>query len=275
MGPLIVEYNTPHVVNSSLVHIFDQDSAVEDLLLILVESPTNGYLYKVLNGKDVVLHQGSNFTAKDIDEGRIIYKHSRGSSFHGQMFFELHDGRFTTNPAKISINVISALRPRVVKNDVLIVRKGDSAVITKNILHIIDQDSPESVNVIVRDGPHKGRLTIHNEDLALFSLLELSKNIVTYVHDNQDAQISNSSFESDEVLLQANDGHNVVNFRFQIILVDHDKPTPVLVKNERLRIQRGSRKQITPNILQARDVDDRADQLVYSMDDGHFSSKGN
>lgn len=259
----------PRVLNSSIIHIFDRDSHEEDLLITVVETPTNGHLFKVINGLNIILHQGANFTAKDLREGRIVFRHERESSFYGEMKLQLHDGEFNTNPTIISINVLSAHKPRIVVNEALIVRRGGKAVITKDILHIIDQDSPEAVNILVRDGPNYGRLTIEDEDLALFSLLELSNNMVTYIHhdpyDHQTTNVNERKKDWDEILLQASDGHNVVNFRLKIILVDQTRPAPVIVKNKGIRIEMGKRKQITPNILQARDIDSRDDSLIYTV----------
>lgn len=276
LSPLVVEYGMPRVLNSSIIHIYDSDTNEEDLFVTVVEMPSNGYLYRVINGRNSLLHNGANFTAKDLREGRIVFRHERESSFYGEMRFQLNDGEFMTNPTIISINIMSAHKPRIVVNEPLIVRRGGKAVITKDVLHLIDQDSPEAVNILVRDGPNYGRMTIDDEDLALFSLMELSNNMVTYIHsDPENLELSNEAKlngDTDQVLLQASDGHNVVNFRMKIVCVDKKRPAPVIIKNKGLKIEKGKRKQITPNILQARDIDSKDDTLIYNVASGEEKS---
>ena len=101
LSPLVVEYGMPRILNSSVIHIFDRDTDEEDLNVTVVEVPTNGHLSVILNGKNKVLKDGQNFTAKTLREGRVIYRHSRDSSFYGEMKLQLCDGEFITNPTTV------------------------------------------------------------------------------------------------------------------------------------------------------------------------------
>ncbi|KAF2363062.1 VWFC domain [Trinorchestia longiramus] len=263
LSPLVVEYGGVRVFNSSVIHIFDRDTSEEDLLITVMAAPSNGYLYQVSDGKNQLLRNESQFTAKELREGRIVFQHERGSSFYGELTLDLYDGKFTTNPSVVSINVVSSHKPHVVVNEPLIVRRGGKAAVTKDVLRLIDQDSAEAVNILVRDGPEYGRLTIDDEDLALFSLEELLSNAVTYI--NSEPMPTTAPVASDQVLLQASDGHNVVNFRLRILFVDQNRPAPIMVANKGITIEKGQRKQITPDVLRARDVDSRDETLIYSV----------
>ena len=51
----------------------------------------------------------------------------------------------------------------------------------------------------------------------------------------------------------------------KIIFVDNHRPAPVLINNKGVKLDRGSRLQITPEILKARDIDSNDASLVYSI----------
>lgn len=258
LAPLVAEHNRPQVINGSIVYVQDADTPNNRLRIILVEAPSNGVMFKVGAGKKMVLKKGHRFAVEDMHENRILYKHESNRPLYGEMRLRVTDGHFRSSAEMISVNVISKNQPEVMTNEPLIAVRGGSQAITTEILDIRDQDNSESVTVTVVDGPRHGHLSVRGEELVLFTLQELAEGVVMYTHDG-------SNVTSDMVLLQASDEHTVVNFLFQVYIVDHEKSIPVLVKNRGAKVTAGHRVQISPQLLQAADIDSDDGNLVYAL----------
>ena len=79
-----------------------------------------------------------------------------------------------------------------------------------------------------------------------------------YSHDGSDK-------ESDLVLLQASDECNVVNFLLKVYIVVEENKHPVLTRNLGAQVDVGGRVQITPQLLQASDIDSQDENLVFTL----------
>lgn len=258
LAPLVAEHNRPQIINGSIIYVQDADTPNNRLKIIIVEPPSNGVIFKVGGGKKMVMKKGHQFAVEDMHENRILYKHESNRPLYGEMSLRVTDGHFRSSVEMISVNVISKNQPEIVTNEPLIAVRGGSQAITSKILDIRDQDNSESVTVTVVDGPKNGHLSVRGEELVLFNLQELAEGVVMYTHDG-------SNVTSDMVLLQASDEHTVVNFLFQVYIVDHEKSIPVLVKNRGAKVQAGHRVQISPQLLQAADIDSDNGNLVYAL----------
>lgn len=258
LAPLVVEYGKPLSVNSSVLYIKDVDTPNDQLVVNVEETPSNGGIFRYFNGKDEQLINGSKFKVEEMQENRIFYKHETNRPLYGEMWLSVSDGQYQSLAEVISINVISKYPPEIVMNEPLVIFRGHKEPISAKILNIHDYDNPESVTIRVVDGPSYGQLCVEEEELVLFSLDELLQEQVMYTHDN-------SSSKTDRILLQASDEHNVVNFIFRVYIVEEELSAPVLIQNQGARVQSGSRVQISPQLLQARDIDSDDDNLVYTL----------
>lgn len=96
-------------------------------------------------------------------------------------------------------------------NQVLHINSGETAIISRSILHIDDLDNPQDVFITVLDPPRHGHLTHVHGDMPVthFKLEELDREQLQYVHEG-------SGGDQDRLLLQVNDGHSYQNILFHI-----------------------------------------------------------
>ena len=267
LAPIIVEYTSLYVINGTVIRVVDVDTPPRSVSIMIKESPSNGYLYKIVKGDDLELRDESLFTLEDMLDGKIYYKHVSDKSFYGEMKLIASDGQYQSDVATIAINVISSFGPEIIKNEPLIVKRGGEAYLDNKVLQIHDDDSLQSVSVKILDGPYQGLLTIENDDLVLFSLDELNKGVLKYTNTPTISYGVNNTKDSgtDIILLQATDGHSVHNFLVRVVIVDSSHPQPVILKNRGANVRRGNKVQITKNILQATDIDSEDENLVFSL----------
>ncbi|XP_069157214.1 extracellular matrix organizing protein FRAS1 [Procambarus clarkii] len=258
LAPLVVEYGKPLSLNSSFLYIKDTDTSNDHLIVNVEETPSNGGIFRYSKGTNMQLKNGSKFKVEEMQENRIFYMHEIDRPLYGEMRLSVSDGQYQSMTEVISINVISKYPPEIVTNEPFIVFRGHNEPLSTKILNIHDNDNPESVNIRVVDGPNHGQLSVEGEELVLFSLDELLQEQVMYTHDN-------STSKTDIIVLQASDEHNVVNFLLQVYIVDEEHSIPVLIKNQGARVESGHMVQISPQLLQARDIDSDDDNLVYTL----------
>lgn len=258
LAPLVVEYGKPISVNNSVLYVKDNDTPNDRLVLTVEETPSNGAIFRYAKGRNVQLKNNSKFRVEEMQENQIFYKHEVHRPLYGEMRLSVSDGQYHSVTEVLSISVISEHPPEIVTNEPLILFQGQSEFISTKILNIHDNDNPESVRIRVVDGPNHGQLSIDGEELVLFTLEELLQGLVMYGHDG-------SSSKSDMILLQASDEHNMINFLLQVYIVEEEHSTPVLIKNHGAWVQSGHRVQISPQLLQASDIDSDDDNLVYTL----------
>lgn len=109
--------------------------------------------------------------------------------------------------------VILLQPPYVLKNEVLVVSKGDAGTITSHLLDVQDRDNPQDVTLTILDPPKHGQWVKLSGNgpltLRVFSLGELSGGFVHYVHDGSDSL-------EDAAVLQVSDGYHFQNILFRI-----------------------------------------------------------
>ncbi|XP_063885992.1 extracellular matrix organizing protein FRAS1-like isoform X2 [Scylla paramamosain] len=258
LGPLVAEYGKLSLLNDSVLHIMDADTSRDRLIVTLEELPSNGVLLRMVNGSSHKLKKNGSFTAAEMIESKIYYKYQTNQPLYGEMQLSVSDGHYKVGPEVISINVISFHSPRVVTNEPLLVFHGKAAPLSNKILKILDLDNPESVTIKLVDGPHHGQLSVAGEELVMFSLEELAQEQVIYSHDGSDK-------ESDLVLLQASDEYNVVNLLLKVFIVDEGDTHPVLIRNLGAQVDMGGQVQISPQMLQASDIDSEDENLLFTL----------
>lgn len=103
--------------------------------------------------------------------------------------------------------------PRVLKNEALVLVRGEAAALTNLVLDIRDKDSPRDVTVTVVDPPHHGQLARFPRNTlsttSMFKLEDLAGELIHYVHDG-------SRSSEDMTVLQASNGYHSQNILFHI-----------------------------------------------------------
>ena len=258
LKPLIVENSKIIIINASILHIEDRDTPNSYLSILLRRKPSNGNLFVVKNGEDTLVAEEEALSIELMLRNQIYFKYEKDKPLQGNMSLSVFDGHFHSESMDVPITIISPFAPYLVKNDPLIVYKGEVSVITTQILDVHDQDNLEKVNIKVIGGPEYGELALQKKKVITFTVSDLSKNQITYTHDNSESK-------QDTVLFQATDGYFVINFLFHIYIVEEEKSIPVLVKNLGAHVLPNQRVQLTPSVLRASDIDSDDENLVYTL----------
>jgi len=103
--------------------------------------------------------------------------------------------------------------PYLLRNEALLVRRGEIGTITDLLLDVRDGDNPQDVMLMVLEPPRHGQLIKPPRDSAssvyMFHLDDLAGGLLRYAHDGSDTQ-------DDAILLQVNDGYHFQNILFHI-----------------------------------------------------------
>ncbi|XP_074849859.1 extracellular matrix organizing protein FRAS1 isoform X2 [Carettochelys insculpta] len=234
----------------------------DELLFHVASAPTNGRLMMMVEGKDVPLDVGDPFSKEDLKEKRIRFMHSKEKPRKGEFSLKVSDQRFLSQLEVITVQALSTQAPYVLRNEVLVIRRGGMGSITNTLLDIRDNDNPQDVAVMVLDPPHHGQLVRTPRDtvsaVQVFHLEDLARGLLRYVHDGSDSR-------DDTALLQVNDGHHVQNVLFHMKISPESDGGPQLVTNPLVWVPEGGMVQITNRILQAKLPGASESEITYTI----------
>ncbi|XP_077999737.1 extracellular matrix organizing protein FRAS1-like [Glandiceps talaboti] len=259
-GTITVPIGGSKVLDSYFFTAYDPDTAYLDLIFYVVDAPSNGDLIKNTFGKDVKLLQGDGFTYEELIQGNIRFQHQVYLPLKGSISLKVNDRQYDSSTAYVNIIAISESPPQIVHNVPLVVSEGGSGEITTGNLAIQDSDNPQSVVLSVIGGPMHGKLVkLPQRTLVVsFDLEDLEKGTVRYIHNGGETT-------HDVILMQASDGHNVINVMFEIVVQPEDNKGPVMVNNIQARVAEGGMAQITNDLLSATDIDSPDNELIFSL----------
>ncbi|XP_031463336.1 extracellular matrix protein FRAS1 [Phasianus colchicus] len=247
----------------SLLDVHDLDGDTGQLLFHIDSTPSNGRLVMVVNGKEVQLSKGDHFSFKDVKENRVRFVHSREKSRKGQLSLRISDQQFS-HPEVINIQAFSTQAPFLLRNEALLVRRGEIGTITDLLLDVRDGDNPQDVMLMVLEPPRHGQLIKPPRDSAssiyMFHLDDLAGGLLHYAHDGSDTQ-------DDAVLLQVNDGYHFQNILFHIKIAPKSYRSPRLVTNSLVWVPQGGMLQISKTILHAEVPGARDSEITYNIKD--------
>lgn len=70
-----------------MFYIADPDTSPDKLYVVVLKVPGNGNLIKAIEGVDVVLQKGDNFTLTDIMAGKVRFLHRKFQGEKGTYFY--------------------------------------------------------------------------------------------------------------------------------------------------------------------------------------------
>ncbi|XP_070544831.1 extracellular matrix organizing protein FRAS1-like [Ptychodera flava] len=259
-GTITVPIGTSKVLDASFLTAYDPDTAYLDLIFYIVEPPTNGDLMKNSMGKDSKLNKGDTFKYDELIHGNIRFVHDDLLPLKGTVSLKVNDRQYDSSTQFVDIIAISDSAPQLLHNVPLVVTEGGSGEINTFNLAIFDADNPESLILSVIGGPMHGNMVIMPQGTPVYSFTmdDLRKGNLRYTHDG-------SETEHDVILMQASDGHNILNIMFDVRVLPQDNQGPILVNNVQARVEEGGMAQVTSNLLSATDLDTPDEELSYKL----------
>ncbi|XP_077157208.1 extracellular matrix organizing protein FRAS1 isoform X3 [Paroedura picta] len=247
-----------------LIDVQGLDGQRGELLFRVASPPTNGRLLTVATGQEAELSQGGHFTWEDVKEQRILFAHDKEKSRNGHFSLQVGLQQDLSEPEVFLVQALSTQAPHVLKNEALILSRGEAAALTNLVLDIWDKDNPQDVMVTVVDPPHHGRLTRFPRDtlsaMSTFKLDDLVGERLHYVHDG-------SRSPEDMAVLQASDGYHSQNILFHIKIAPKNDEDPKLVTSSTVWVPEGGMLQITNRVLRAEMAGARDSAIIYTIRD--------
>ncbi|XP_052663060.1 LOW QUALITY PROTEIN: chondroitin sulfate proteoglycan 4 [Harpia harpyja] len=272
------------IVNHKEIHVFQGEAAgikeeyllvaheeipPQDIVYLVSSPPASGFLAMLQHGRDSneqpSLDPIQSFTQEDINNGRVLYLHSKLEEEHDRFVVDITaSGADPLEGVVVSLAVLPITIPLDVRN--ITVPGGSSATLSTGILNIPNAYyTALGVEFRVLKPPQFGTLlnSERPEDGGLhsFTWSEVEKQQIHYRQDGPRAQ-------ADSFTLLANtsemDRQSQPRTLFITILPRSSKG-PRLRVNAGLQLREGATAAIGPHVLSAEDEDSPAEEVTYSI----------
>lgn len=272
-GALVV-LNIPgkNIIEETHLLIEHPDFSPKDIEYLILVMPKQGRLYR---GDTLLTVDGeTTFTQLDINKHHVKYELENTSATTDQFIFEVSNGYEALRGLEFFIKIEPYTLPFQIKNFTVI--EGGKKELTPDLLTVKDKFSDQpAVEYIIHVHPKHGKIANNRgEELKTFTLEDIRRRNVYYIHDNSESI-------QDSISLSATLGDGSKESEVETIYITIEginDEAPVIVKNEGLTVWKNSMTQITSDILCARDPDTPADDLVYVISaptNGHISHLNN
>ncbi|XP_042580368.1 extracellular matrix organizing protein FRAS1-like [Cyprinus carpio] len=259
-GSLLVPIGGVKPLDPALVSIKDADSQLESMLLQLLQPPSNGHLVVLENDRERALDRDDTFTFTQLKRRVVRFIHDEKQPKSGQFMLRAADPQLFSQPQSVPVQALSQQPPTVITNLILYINSGETAVISRSILHISDLDNPQDVFITVLDPPQHGHLThVHGEvQVTHFKLEDLDGEQLQYVHDGSEG-------DRDRLLLQVNDGHSYQNILFHISIAQKVGLNPHLRSVPKTWVREGGMVQLSKKCLSAQFQGTSDSEILYTI----------
>ncbi|XP_073695623.1 extracellular matrix organizing protein FRAS1 [Garra rufa] len=258
-GSLLVPIGGVKLLDPALLSIKDADSQLESMLLQLLQPPSNGHLVLLENDRERALGKDDAFTFTQLKHRAVRFIHDKEQPKSGQFTLRAADPQLFSQPQSVTVQALSQQPPTVITNQVLYINSGETAIISRSILHISDLDNPQDVFITVLDPPQHGHLThVHGDaQVTHFKLEDLDREQLQYVHDH--------SGDQDILLLQVNDGHSYQNILFHISIAQKVGLTSHMRSVPKTWVREGGMVQLSKKCLNAQFQGASDSEILYSI----------
>uniref|UniRef100_A0A8C1C520 Fraser extracellular matrix complex subunit 1 n=1 Tax=Cyprinus carpio carpio TaxID=630221 RepID=A0A8C1C520_CYPCA len=259
-GSLLVPIGGVKPLDAALLSIKDADSQSESMLLQLLQPPSNGHLVVLENDRERALGRDDTFTLTQLKRRAVRFIHDKEQPKSGQFMLRAADPQLFSQPQSVPVQAVSQQPPTVITNQILYINSGETAVISRSILHISDLDNPQDIFITVLDPPEHGHLKHKHGDVQVthFKLEDLEREQLQYVHDSSEG-------DQDRLLLQVNDGHSYQNILFHISIAQKVGLTPHLRSVPRTWVREGGMVQLSKKSLNAQFQGTRDSEILYTI----------
>ncbi|XP_067257479.1 FRAS1-related extracellular matrix protein 1a isoform X2 [Chanodichthys erythropterus] len=261
------------------LRVEDQDSAPEDLKLILVAPPQFGYIENILPSPGF---EKSNmgisiacFTYRDVLNGHINYvqsRHQRMEPTTDQLMLHVSDGKQQSSSVPFYIIIIPTNDeiPEFLARNIT-VREGDMKELDPSIISAVDLDVPRDhlIFSIVQQPQHGSIMSVpHGNDVTHykrgseipvehFTMDDLRSGMtLIYMHDDSES-------EKDGFIVQLSDGKHQLQKHVQVKVLPVNDEEPQIIRNTGIEIEAGESRLISSAVLSAHDKDTSSSNIIY------------
>uniref|UniRef100_A0A8C8R5J3 Chondroitin sulfate proteoglycan 4 n=1 Tax=Pelusios castaneus TaxID=367368 RepID=A0A8C8R5J3_9SAUR len=272
-SPLTIIHNKRiHVFQGEVVEIkkdYLLDISAQEIIYSVNSPPLSGFLMTVYHSgtsaQPPVLHPIQSFTQEDINEGQVLYLHSKSKGQSDQFIVDITArGADALEEIVVDLEILPSLVPLDVHN--ITVTEGSSIILSTDILTIPSAYfKTQNVVLMVLKPPRYG--IIQNIDrpeggnLHFFTWNEVKQQLIQYVHNG-----SRTLADSFTIVANASE----INRKSQaktvsITIVPRNNEVPTETINTGLQMQEGTTAEITSDILRSEDEDSPPEKVVYSI----------
>ncbi|XP_059394648.1 FRAS1-related extracellular matrix protein 1a [Carassius carassius] len=261
------------------LRVEDQDSAPEDLNLILVAPPQFGYIENVLPSpgfeKSNMGISIASFTYRDVLNGHINYvqsRHQRMEPTTDQLMLHVSDGKQQSSsvPFYIIIHPTNDEIPEFLARNVT-VREGDMKELDSSVISAVDLDVPRECLMfsIVQQPQHGSIMSVpHGNDVTLhkrgsetpvehFTIDDLRNGMtLMYVHDDSES-------EQDGFIVQLSDGKHQLQKHVRVKVLPVNDEEPQIIWNSGIEMEAGESRLLSSAVLSAHDKDTPSSDIIY------------
>ena len=254
-----VDQYVTKLITTDILDAEDIETNSDYLIFNITQGPSKGSIIRTDDPHTPI----TSFYRKDIKDLKIAYKPpSQMANLKetlGVVFEVLDTEAFHSEPITLLIEVSprNTLSPMVTKNKELVLFEGQSRLISsEDNLQISDKDNIEDVKIYIVGGLRHGELYVNRKVARWFVPTDLDNGTIIYQHDNSDTY-------SDNIILNATDGNQYVEFVFLINIIPVDDEMPVVVCNTGLELEKGGSAVIDEYSLRASDIDSDSNKISF------------
>ncbi|XP_066298099.1 FRAS1-related extracellular matrix protein 1-like isoform X1 [Branchiostoma lanceolatum] len=269
-SPFIVDEGLSAPIKEIMLNAYDVDTDEDNLGFIVTLQPAWGYVENIApmpgHEKGNIGIEITSFQLTNIKEGHIRYVqsvHIGAEPTQDQLVVCVTDGRHQSNNVTVPI----AIRPRNDEVPNLTVRdfdiaEGDTVELDLSILDITDLDlPPDDVIFSVTKPPQHGQLfdssSQHSNVLQYVTWEELRTRMrLAYSHDGSESK-------EDDFSIVVTDGKHVVKKTIKVSIKALNDEKPEVIRNTGLIVGPLESKVLSSVVLQSKDKDNSAKDLVY------------
>lgn len=263
----IVMEGTDLIIDLPILNAVDLDIPKDKLVFILTKEPKHGVIASHMPTGTVTV---KNFTLERIARGStIVYQHDDSETTTDNFELTVTDGKHNSSKMLLVMVIpVDDETPRLVINDGLDIKVGESKLITNRQLKAEDLDSDDaSITYVIRQVPKFGYISyldfsgqpIYNITHGMnFTQSDIDNELIQYTHYGQEGA-------RDILKFDLTDGYNpFVDRYFWITIESIDSIYPDVI-NKGVELPEGGKVLLDTNILSTSDLNSDDELLLFSI----------
>lgn len=252
---------TSNVIQENHLLITHTDISPADVEYLVLVLPKHGSLY--VQGNRLVANGDTTFTQQEVNDEFVTYNIENTSATMDTFIFDVSNGYDTLRGLEFVIDIVPYMLPFEVRNFTVI--EGGIKTLNAQILNVNEKyTNGKDFLFTINSPPMFGRIELAmNEGVPIttFTSSDLTNRKVIYVHDNSESKADRFS-----VSFRLVDDSKESEVQFVYVTVEGiNDEIPVVIRNQELKVWKGSMTQITSDILSTWDKDSSPDELEYRI----------